>query len=127
MEAVEGVQDAEEEPEVRLLRMARERGCAIVTCDQGLARAAQISGVRAMNVNELASALRLVVSAGDVLSIAVVREGKEPGQGVGYLPDGTMAVIEGGRGHIGENVQATVTSVLQTGAGRMIFLRLQGD
>ena len=107
------------------MRMARQSGDAILTCDHSLTRAAQIAGVRALNLNELAGALRPAVQAGDELRVTVSKEGKEPGQGVAYLEDGTMVVIEGGRRHLGETLNVTVTAALQTSAGRMIFARVR--
>ena len=114
-----------QETEVRLMRLARKSGDAILTCDHSLTRAAQIAGVRALNLNELAGALRPAVQAGDELRVTVSKEGKEPGQGVAYLEDGTMVVIEGGRRHLGETLSVTVTTALQTSAGRMIFARVR--
>ena len=80
--------------------------------------------MRVLNVNELASALKPVVLPGEMLHVHVLREGKEAGQGVAYLDDGTMVVVEHGKRHIGQTVNVTVTTVLQTAAGRMIFARL---
>lgn len=113
------------ENDVRLLRMAQQMGAAILTGDYTLNRIASVSGVTVLNLNDLAAALRQVVAAGDELTVTVLREGKEPGQGVGYLDDGTMIVVEGGFRHVGRSVAAVVTSVLQTSAGRMIFTRLK--
>lgn len=116
-----------QEADVRLMSMARELNAALVTCDHSLSRAARVIGLRVLNLNDLACALRQATAAGDVLSVRVTREGREAGQGVGYLEDGTMLVIEGGRGHVGETVSVTVTSVLQTSAGRMAFARLNEE
>ena len=115
----------EAEADVRLLRMAQQMGGAIVTGDYNLNKAASISGVGVMNLNDLAKALRPVVLPGEEMNVAILKGGKEPGQGVGYLEDGTMIVVEGGQSHQGEVVAATVTSALQTSAGRMIFARLK--
>ncbi|TMB93091.1 MAG: PIN domain nuclease [Chloroflexi bacterium] len=113
-------------PEVdsRLVKLARARGAAIMTQDYNLNRLAQIEGVRVLNLNDLANAVKPIVAAGEVMTVAIVKEGKEPNQGVGYLEDGTMVVVENGRGHQDETVSVTVTSVLQTTAGRMIFAAL---
>ncbi|MBV8194326.1 MAG: PIN domain nuclease [Candidatus Dormibacteraeota bacterium] len=113
-------------PEVdsRLVKTARVRGAAIMTQDYNLNRLAQIEGVRVLNLNDLANAVKPIVAAGEAMSIAIVKEGKEPHQGVGYLEDGTMVVVENGREHQDETVSVTVTSVLQTAAGRMIFAAL---
>ena len=81
----------------------------------------------ALNLNELSTALRPVVSPGEEITVQLVKEGKEPGQGVGYMPDGTMIVVEGGRALMGKNISVIVTSALQTSAGRMIFARLTSE
>jgi uncharacterized protein YacL len=111
----------------RLIETARTVGGMIVTNDYNLNKVAELHGVRVLNVNELANALRPVVLPGEVLHVHVLREGKEAHQGVAYLEDGTMVVIEQGKKHIGQTVGAVVTSVLQTTAGRMIFTRLADD
>jgi uncharacterized protein YacL len=110
-------------PEVdsRLIKLARARSAGIMTNDFNLNRLATIEGVRVLNLNDLANALKPIVSSGESLDLVVIKEGKEPHQGVGYLEDGTMVVVEGGRGYVDQHVTATVTSVLQTTAGRMIF------
>ncbi len=114
-------------PEVdsKLIKLARLRSAGILTQDYNLNRLAQIEGVRVLNLNDLANALKPIAAAGEVLKVTVVKEGKEPNQGVGYLEDGTMVVVEGGRNRIDETVTATVASVLQTAAGRMIFAQAQ--
>jgi uncharacterized protein YacL len=89
----------------------------------GLARRAADAGVAALNVNELADALRAVALPGERLTVRVLREGREAGQGVAYLDDGTMVVVEQGRGLVGRTAEVTVTTMLQTRAGRMIFAR----
>ena len=111
----------------RLIETARAVGGVIVTNDYNLNKVAELNGVRVLNLNELAGALRPVVLPGEVLHVHVLREGKEPGQGVAYLEDGTMVVIEQGRRSIGQNVSVTVNTVLQTSAGRMIFGRLADE
>jgi len=108
----------------RLIETARTVGGVIVTNDYNLNKVAELNGVRVLNLNELAGALRPVVLPGEVLHVHVLREGKEPGQGVAYLEDGTMVVIDQGRRSIGQSVSVTVNTVLQTSAGRMIFTRL---
>jgi uncharacterized protein YacL len=107
----------------KLVELARMLGAALVTTDHPLARLAEAQGVTVLNVNALVIALKPPVLAGETMSVQVLREGKELGQGVGYLEDGTMVVVEGGRTYLGRSVDVTVTSVLQTGAGRMIFTR----
>jgi uncharacterized protein YacL len=120
-----------EEPEARpgesvdamLVRLAQALGGSVVTTDYNLNKVAAIERVRVLNVNELANAIKPVMLPGEELSVHLIRDGKEAGQGVGYLEDGTMIVVEGGKAHIGETLDAVVTSVLQTVAGRMIFAR----
>jgi len=107
--------------DARLVKLARAENAALLTQDYNLNRLARIEGLRVLNFNELANALKPIVAAGEVMTVSIVKEGKEPHQGVGYLDDGTMVVVEGGRNHQDETVTATVTSVLQTAAGRMIF------
>jgi uncharacterized protein YacL len=105
----------------RLIKLARSRGAAVMTNDFNLNKLARVEGLRVLNLNDLANALKPIVSSGEVIEVTVVKEGKEPHQGVGYLEDGTMVVVENGRRHIDDTVPVTVTSVLQTPAGRMIF------
>ncbi|HEX6539327.1 MAG TPA: PIN domain nuclease [Candidatus Dormibacteraeota bacterium] len=115
-------------PEVdsRLVKTARVRGAAIMTQDYNLNRLARIEGVRVLNLNDLANAVKPIVAAGESMTVTIVKEGKEAQQGVGYLEDGTMVVVERGREHQSETVTVTVTSVLQTAAGRMIFAAMSG-
>ena len=108
----------------RLVRLARELGASIVTTDYNLNKVAQIQGVEVLNVNELANALKPAVLPGEPLSIKVIREGREYDQGVGYLDDGTMIVVEGGRRLMGQQVEVEVTSILQSPSGKMIFTRV---
>jgi len=117
--------DPEDIPQVdaKLVRLAQERGAKLVTNDFNLNRVAHVEGVSVLNINELANALKPVLLPGEELRVAVIREGREPHQGVGYLDDGTMIVIENGRRLIGDTVDVAVTSALQTNAGRMIFAR----
>ncbi len=116
-------------PEVdsRLVKLARARGAALMTQDYNLNRLAQIEGVRVLNLNDLANAVKPIVAAGESMAISIVKEGKEPHQGVGYFEDGTMVVVENGSDHVDETVTVTVTTVLQTTAGRMIFASLNAD
>jgi uncharacterized protein YacL len=114
--------DAESrEVDVKLLEVARRRRAALVTTDYNLNRFGDISGIMVLNVNDLANALKPVVLPGAVLRVQVLREGKEAGQGVGFLEDGTMVVVDQGRRLVGQEVAVVVTSALQTSAGRMIF------
>lgn len=113
------------EVDVKLLRLCRDRGGVVVTNDYNLNKVAGVSGIGVLNINDLANAVKPMLMAGEELSVQIVREGKEPGQGVGYLDDGTMIVVDNGRRFVGESVAAIVTTVLQTSAGRMIFTRLK--
>jgi len=112
------------EVDAKLLKLAKEIGAVIVTTDYNLNKLAQIQGVDVLNVNELANALKPVVLPGESLSVRVIREGKEEDQGVAYLDDGTMVVVEGGRRKLGQEVCVEVTSVLQNPSGKMVFTKL---
>ena len=114
-----------EEVDARLVNLAKEIDGAIVTNDFNLNKVAELQGVQVLNVNELANALKPVVLPGEEMTTSVIKEGKEANQGIAYLDDGTMIVIEGARNHIGETVDVIVTSVLQTIAGKMIFANLK--
>jgi uncharacterized protein YacL len=107
----------------KLIVLARQLKSPILTNDYNLNRVAELQGVMILNVNELANAVKAVFLPGEGLSVEIIQEGREQGQGVGYLEDGTMVVVEGGSGYIGKEVDAVVTKVLQTAAGRMIFAR----
>ncbi len=117
-------------PEIRevdskLVRLSKELKAKIVTNDFNLNKVAQFQGIEVLNINDLANALKPVVLPDETFVIKIIKEGKEPGQGVGYLDDGTMVVIENGGRLIGKEVTVTVTSVLQTSAGQMIFTRIK--
>lgn len=114
-----------EEVDVKLLKLAQQTGGIVVTNDYNLNKVANVTGVRVLNINELANAVRPVVLHGEEMAVQIVREGKELGQGVGYLEDGTMIVVDNGRRFIGETVEVMVTTVLQTSAGRMIFTKMK--
>lgn len=116
---VEGVDPVDE----KLIVLAKQLRCAIVTNDFNLNRIAELQGVLVLNVNDLANAVKTVYLPGEKMHIDIIQEGREVGQGVGYLEDGTMVVVEGGRKYIGDSIEAEVTKVLQTSAGRMIFAR----
>jgi uncharacterized protein YacL len=109
----------------RLVALAKVLGARVVTNDYNLNKIAQLQGVEVINLNELANALKSVALPGETLTVRLVKPGDQIGQGVGYLDDGTMVVVEQGRSHIGHEVTLTVTSVLQTPAGRMIFGRIE--
>jgi uncharacterized protein YacL len=109
------------EVDALLVMLARRLHCPIVTNDYNLNRVAGLQGVKVLNVNELANAVKSIVLPGQELNLKVIQEGKELGQGVGYLDDGTMVVVENGRRSVGSSVTVTVSRVLQTAAGRMVF------
>lgn len=111
------------EVDIKLLKLAQSIGGKVVTNDYNLNKVAEIHGVEVLNINELANSLKPIVLPGEDMVVAVIKEGKEMNQGVAYLDDGTMIVIEEGRKHIGNTINVTVTSVLQTAAGRMIFAK----
>jgi uncharacterized protein YacL len=112
------------EVDQKLVILAKSLGGKVVTNDYNLNKIAKLQGVDVINLNDLANALKPIVLPGEALTVKLIKRGEEPGQGVGYLDDGTMVVTEGGVHHLGEVVRLTVTSVLQTSAGRMIFGRL---
>jgi uncharacterized protein YacL len=111
------------EVDTKLMLLARQIDARILTTDYNLAKVAEVDGLRVLNLNDLANALKPSVLPGEDLEVYVLKEGKEQGQGVGYLEDGTMVVVEGGGRLIGQSVPATVATVLQTAAGRLIFAR----
>lgn len=115
------------EVDAKLVAFARDHGAAILTNDFNLNRVAELQGIRVLNINELANAVKAVVHPGEEMNVKIIQEGKEPGQGVGYLDDGTMIVVEGGARSMNEQVGVTVTRVLQTVAGRMIFAQPRDD
>lgn len=108
----------------KLMSMAQDLHARLVTTDFNLTKVARLRGVEVININELAEAMRPVVLPGELLSVKVVKPGESPTQGVGYLEDGTMVVVEGARDQLGRDIALTVTSSLQTSAGRMIFGKL---
>ena len=112
--------------DVKLMRAARDCGGTVITTDTTLQKAAAVSGVRTVNIHAMAEALRPAVAEGMTVNLRIAKEGKEAGQGIGHLPDGTMAVVENAKDRIGEEVEVTVTAVRQTSGGRMIFARLNG-
>ena len=111
------------EVDEKLVLLAKDWQCPIVTNDYNLNKVASLQGVMVLNVNELANAVKSALLPGEMLTVRVIQEGKETGQGVGYLDDGTMVVVEDGRSHLNQSVHVTVTKVLQTAAGRMIFAK----
>jgi uncharacterized protein YacL len=115
------------EVDEKLLALARVRGAKVITTDYNLNKRAEVVGVMVLNINDLATALKPAVVAGEPMRVHVLREGKESGQGVAYLDDGTMVVVDQGKRWIGQTVDVAVTSVLQTSAGRIIFTRLRDE
>ncbi|MBI2934254.1 MAG: TRAM domain-containing protein [Chloroflexi bacterium] len=111
--------------DAKLVLLARQIHAAVITNDFNLNRVAELQGVKTLNINELALALKPVVLSGEEMDIRITQEGKEPGQGVGFLDDGTMVVVEGGRRYLNSQVTVTITRVLQTAIGRMIFAQLR--
>ncbi len=111
----------------KLIRLVKEEGGALVTTDYNLNRVAQVEGVKILNINELANAVKPQFIPGEEITVEVIDRGEEIGQGVGYLDDGTMVVVENGRRHIGRKIKATVKSTLQTDAGRMLFVEPAGE
>jgi len=120
---VEGIREVDE----RLVVLARQLSCPILTNDYNLNRVAELQGVSVLNINELANAVKAILLPGETLEMKIIQEGKEYGQGVGYMEDGTMVVVENGHKHIGKTIQITVSKVLQTAAGRMIFAKPDND
>lgn len=120
---VEGVREVDD----KLVVLARQLRCPILTNDYNLNRVAELQGVAVLNVNELANAVKSVLLPGEVVTVDVIQEGRESGQGIAYLDDGTMVVVEDGKDYIGRRAGVVVTKVLQTAAGRMIFARINSD
>jgi uncharacterized protein YacL len=119
---VDGVREVDD----KLVILARQMKCPILTNDYNLNRIAELQGVIILNINELANAIKSVVLPGELMEINVIQEGKEANQGVGYMEDGTMVVVENGNRYLNQLIHVTVTKVLQTAAGRMIFARPEG-
>jgi len=120
---VDGVREVDD----KLVVLGKQLKSPVLTNDYNLNRVAELQGVTVLNINELANAVKSVVLPGEVMNINIFQEGKEHGQGVGYMDDGTMVVVENGKEYIGEYKDVAVTKVLQTAAGRMIFARVEED
>ena len=116
---VEGVRDVDD----KLVVLAKQLRSRILTNDYNLNRVAELQGVQVLNINELANAVKVIFIPGETFDVHLIQEGKEAGQGVGYLDDGTMVVVEDGKNHLERTIPVVVTKVLQTAAGRMIFAR----
>ena len=108
---------------IKASELAQKLDAKVVTNDFNLIQVAEIQDIPVLNINDVVNALRTVVIPGEELRVSVIREGRENNQGVGYMPDGTMIVVEGGKNLIGKDVNTEVTSVLQTASGRMIFAK----
>ncbi len=119
--------DEYQEVDDKLIKLAKKLRCPIITNDYNLNRVAELQGVVVLNINELANAVKAVVLPGESMRVRIIQEGKELGQGVGYLDDGTMVVVENGRRYINSTIDVIVTKVLQTAAGRMIFAQSDGQ
>ncbi len=115
------------EVDSKLIELAKEVRGKIVTNDSNLNKVAELQGIQVLNINELANSIKPVVLPGEEITVKILKEGKETGQGVAYLDDGTMIVVDNGRRHMGKTIDVVVTSVLQTPAGRMIFARLKEE
>lgn len=115
------------EVDSKLVKLGKVINGKVITNDYNLNKVAELQGVPVLNINELANAIKPVVLPGEDMTIHIIKDGKEPGQGVAYLDDGTMIVVDGGRKYIGETLGVIVTSVLQTSAGRMIFARPRAE
>ncbi|MDD4311320.1 MAG: PIN/TRAM domain-containing protein [Eubacteriales bacterium] len=115
-----------DEVDLKLLRLAGDIGGILMTNDYNLNKVAAVQNMPVLNINDLANAVRSVLLPGEELPILIAKEGKESGQGVGYLPDGTMVIVENAKKHIGETLDIVVTSALQTSAGRLVFAKLRG-
>ena len=115
------------EVDAKLIKLARALRAPIVTNDFNLNRVAELQGVRALNINELANAVKSVVLPGEEIQVRVIQEGKEAGQGVAFLDDGAMVVLEAGKRYLGQQVPVVITRVLQTVAGRMIFAQQRSE
>jgi len=111
----------EREVDAKLIRLARNLRAKLFTNDYNLGKVAELQSVKYVNVHEVAKSLKVIILPGETISLKIVREGKDKGQGVGYMPDGTMVVVNNGQGFIGQEVQVQVQSLLQTGAGVIVF------
>lgn len=108
----------------KLIILAKKIGAGILTCDYNLGKVAQIEGISVLNINELVSALKSTIVPGETFTIQIVKEGKDFGQGLGYLEDGTMVIVENGSEHLGKRIKAEVLNILQSPSGRMIFSKV---
>jgi uncharacterized protein YacL len=117
----EGDFPEEKEVDAKLIRLARNLNAKLYTNDYNLAKVAELQKVSCINLHEVAKCLKVILLPGEILRLKIVREGKDKGQGIGYMPDGTMVVVNNGQSHLGEQIEAEVQSLLQTGAGIIVF------
>jgi uncharacterized protein YacL len=119
--------DFPEEPEVdtKLIHLAHNLNARLYTNDYNLARIAELQKISYVNLHEVAKCLKVILLPGETLQLKIVREGKDKGQGIGYLPDGTMVVVNNGQSHIGQQVEVQVQTLLQTGAGVIVFAEIK--
>ena len=115
----------EKEVDAKLIRLARNLNARLFTNDYNLAKVAELQKVNYVNLHEVAKVLKVILLPGEILHLKIVREGKDRGQGIGYLPDGTMVVVNNGQAHIGQQVEAQVQTLLQTGAGIIVFAEIK--
>ena len=118
--------EAAESVDLKLLAVTQDMNGRLATNDFNLSKIAKLRDITVININEVANAVKPVFLPGEPMTVKIIKAGEEPGQGIGYLDDGTMVVVDQGRGKIGEVINIAVTSVLQTSAGRMIFGRVEG-
>jgi uncharacterized protein YacL len=111
----------EKDVDAKLVRLARNLNARLFTNDHNLASVAGLQKVNCVNLHEVAKSLKVILLSGEILQLKIVREGKDKGQGIGYLPDGTMVVVNNGQPHLGQQVEAQVQTLLQTGAGIIVF------
>lgn len=123
IDIIEVKTEEEKDVDARLVQLCKKINAAIITNDYNLNKVAELQGIKVLNINELTNAVKVMVYPGETMHITILKEGKEEGQGVGYLEDGTMVVVEDAQAHIGSELEVIVTSVFQTAAGRMIFTR----
>lgn len=121
----EGDFPEEKEVDAKLVRLARNLNAKLFTNDYNLAKIAELQKVSYVNLHEVSKCLKVILLPGEMLRLKIVREGKDKGQGVGYMPDGTMVVVHNGQAHVGEQVEAEVQSTLQTGAGIIVFAEMK--
>ena len=126
MQIIDDHEDEGLEVDTRLVKMA-SAWAKVITNDYNLNKVCELQRVPVLNINELANAVKPVVLPGEEMDVHIIKDGKESGQGIAYLDDGTMIVVDGGRSYIGDEIPVQVTSVLQTAAGRMIFARLKHE